>query len=132
MKKALAKVLALPVLALVVEEAVAVFDPGVVEFAGHFNQQQVDPWYPLYLLAEVVDSDALVPAKYINDKVTLLLHFGDLRDGRGGIDPLKVQTFFGGVPSWSFWVMWCFVPHDGEQNSCRVFLPAVDRCTHPW
>ena len=26
--------------------------------------------------------------------------------GVGGIDPLKVQTIFGGVPSWSLWVMW--------------------------
>ena len=47
-----------------------------------------------------MDSDALVPAQYIDGQVTLLLHFGDLRDGRGGIDPLKVQTIFGGVPSW--------------------------------
>ena len=100
-KTALAKVLALLVLALIVEEAVEVLDPGVVKFAGHFNQQQVDPWYLLWLLAEAMDSDALVPAKYIEGQVTLLLNFGDQRDGRGGIDPLKVQTIFGGVPSWS-------------------------------
>ena len=75
--------LTLPVLALIVEEAVEVLDPGVVKFAGHFNQQQVDPWYLMWLLAKAVDSDALVPTKYIDGQVTLLLHFGDLRDGRG-------------------------------------------------
>ena len=89
-KKALAKMLALPVLALLVEEAVEVLDPGVVKFAGHFNQQQIVPWYLLWLLAEAVDSYALVPAKYIDGQVTLRLYFGDLRDGRGGIVPLKV------------------------------------------
>ena len=95
---ALAKVLALSVLALIVEEAFEVLDPGVVKLSGHFNQQQVDPWYLLWLLAEAVDSDAPVPAKYIDGQVTLFLHFCYLRDVRGGIDPLKVQTIFGGVP----------------------------------
>ena len=76
MKIALATVLALPVLALIVEEAVEVLGPGVVKLTGHFNQQQVDPWYLLWLLAEVVDRNALVPAKYIDGQVTLLLHFG--------------------------------------------------------
>ncbi|MEW8444568.1 MAG: hypothetical protein AB2661_11825, partial [Candidatus Thiodiazotropha sp.] len=78
MKTALAKMLALPVLVLIVEEAVEVLDTDVVKFASHFNQQQVDPWYLLWLLAEAVDSDALVPAKYIDGQVTLLLHFGEL------------------------------------------------------
>ena len=41
-KTALTEVLALPVLALVVEKTVEVLDPGVVEFAGLFNQQQAD------------------------------------------------------------------------------------------
>ena len=77
----------------------------LVKYAGHFNLQQVNPWYLLWLLAEAVDSDALVPAKYIDGQVTLLFHIGDLRDGCEGIDPLKVQTIFGGVPSWSLWVM---------------------------
>ena len=52
MMTALAKALGLPVFALIVEEAVEVLDPGVVKFAGQFNQQQVDPWYLLWLLAE--------------------------------------------------------------------------------
>ena len=86
MKSAFAKVLALPVLALIVEEAVEVLDPGVVKFAGHFNQQQIDPWYLLWLLAEAADCDLLVPAKSIDGHVTLLLHFGDLK----GIDPSKM------------------------------------------
>ena len=100
MKIALANVLALPVLALIVKEAVEVLDPGVVKFAGQFNQQRVDPWYHLWLLAEAVDSDA------IDGQVTLLLHFEDLRDGRGGIDPLKVQIIFGGVLLWVMWWRW--------------------------
>ena len=92
MQAALAEVLALFVLALIVEEAVEVLDPGVVKFAGLFNQLHVDPRYLLWLLAKAVDSDALVPTKYVNGQVIQLLHFWDLRDGCGGIDPLKVQT----------------------------------------
>ena len=88
------------------EEAVEVLDPGVVKFTGLFNQQHVDPRYLLGLLAKAVDSDTLVPTEYTEDQVILLLHFWDLRDGRGGIDPLKVQTIFCGVPSWFLWVMW--------------------------
>ena len=86
-------------LALIVEEAVEVLDPGVVKFAGLFNQQHVDPRYLLWLLAKAADSDALVPTEYIHGQGFLLLHFGDLRDGLGGIDPLKVQTIFDGVPA---------------------------------
>ena len=106
METALTKVLALPVLALIVEEAVEVLDPGVLKFAGIFNQQHVDPRYLLWLLAKAVDSDALVPTECIDGQVILLLHLWDLRDERGGIDPLKVQTIFVGVPSWSVWDMW--------------------------
>ena len=106
METALAKVLALPVLALIVEEAVEVLDPGVVQLAGLFNQQHVDPRYLLWLPAKAVDSDALVPTEYTDGQVILPLHFWNLRAGRWGIDPLKVQTIFGGVPSWSLWVMW--------------------------
>ena len=73
MKTALAKVLALPVLALNVEGAVEVLDPSVVKFAGHFNQQQIDPWLLVWLLAEAPDSYALVPAKYIDGQ-----HFSTL------------------------------------------------------
>ena len=125
MKTALAKVLALPVLVLIVEEAVEVLDPGVENFAGHFNQQQVDPWYLLWLLAEAVDSDALVQAKYTDGQVTLLLHFGDLRDGNWGIDPLKVQTIFGVVPSWSLWVIWWrwICQSRSERPSKTVVIP---------
>ena len=132
MKTALTKVLALTVLALIVEEAVEVLDPGVVKFAGHFNQQQVDPWYLLRLLAEAVGSYALVPAKYIDGQLTLLLHFGDLRDGRGGIDPLKLQTIFGWVPSWSLLVMWWrwICQSRSERPPKTVVIPVfhVDYC----
>ena len=132
MKTAFAKVLALPVLSLIVEEAVEVLDPGEVKFAGHFNQQQIYPWYLLWLLAEAVDSDGLVPAKYVDGQVTLLLHFGDLREWRGCIDPLKVQTIFGGVPSWSLWVMWLWwiCQSRSERPSKTVVIPVlhVDYC----
>ena len=66
MQAALAEVLALLVLALIVEEAVEVLDPGVVKFAGLFNQQHVDSRYLLWLLAKAVNSDALIPTKYAN------------------------------------------------------------------
>ena len=41
-------------------------DPDVVKFAGLFNQQHNDPRYLLWLLAGAVDSDALVPTKYVD------------------------------------------------------------------
>ena len=90
-----------------------------------FDQQQVDPWYILWLLAEAMDSDGLVPAKYIDGQVTLLLDFEDLRDWRGGIDPLKVQTIFSGVPSWSLVVMWrrWICQSRSERQSKTVFIP---------
>ena len=94
---ALAEVLALLVLALVIEKTVEVLDPGVVKFAGLFNQQHVDPLYLLWLLAKAVDSDALVPTEYTDGQVILLLHFWDLRDGRGGIDPFDVEVVIGRI-----------------------------------
>ena len=50
----LAEVLALPVLALIVEEAVEVLDQGVVKFAGLFNQQYVVPSNIRRLIATMV------------------------------------------------------------------------------
>ena len=70
-------------LALVIEEAVEVLDPGVVKFAGLFNQQQIYAGHSIRLSAEHVNSHALIPIKYDNGQVILLLHFWDLRDGRG-------------------------------------------------
>ena len=60
-----------------------------------FDQQQVNRGYALRLDAESVNSHALIPAKYIGGQVILLLQFGDLRDGRGGIDLFEVQTIVG-------------------------------------
>ena len=40
-----------------------------------------------------MDDDPLVPAKGVDGKIILLLHFGDLRDRCG-------------VPCWPLWVMW--------------------------
>ena len=96
---------------------VEVLDPGVMKFAGLFNQQHVDPRYLLWLLAKAVDSDAIVPMEYIGGQVILLLHFCDLRDGRGGIDPLKVETIFGGVSSWSLWIMWWICQSRSKRSS---------------
>ena len=89
---AFAEVLALLVLGLVTEKAVEVFDPCVVNFAGLFNQQRIYAGHFIWLGAEPVNSHALILTKYVNSHVIQLLHFWDLRDGRGGIDPLKVQT----------------------------------------
>ena len=59
MKTALAVVPAVTALALVVEQAIEVLDPGVVEFASLFNQQQVDPWHVFGLFADVVNNHPL-------------------------------------------------------------------------
>ena len=71
MKTALAVVLAVTTLALVVEQAIEVLDPGVVEFASLFNQQQVDTWHVLLLLADVVNDHSLVPAEDVDGQVVL-------------------------------------------------------------
>ena len=51
----LAEVLALRVLALVMQKAVEVFDPGVVKFAGLLNQQKIDSGHSLRLGSESVN-----------------------------------------------------------------------------
>ena len=63
---ALAEVLVLPVLALIVEEAVEALDPVVVKFVGLFNQQEIDSGRSLRLGAEPENSNALIPTKYVN------------------------------------------------------------------
>ena len=65
MQTALTEVLPFLVLALVIEEAVEVFDPGVVEFAGFLNEQQIDAGHVFRPIAEVVYNHPLVPAKYV-------------------------------------------------------------------
>ena len=60
MKTALAVVLEVTALALVVEQAIEVLDPGVVEFASLLNQQQVDPWHVFGLFADVVNNQPLI------------------------------------------------------------------------
>ena len=91
MQAALAKVFALLVLALVTEQAVEVFDPGEVMLIGFLDQQKIDSGHSLRLGAESVNMHALIPTKYVNGQVIQLLHFGDLRDGRGGIDRFEVE-----------------------------------------
>ena len=85
METALTEVLALPMLALVIEEAVEVLNPGVVKFTGLLNQQQIDPGLLFWLLAEAMHDHPLVPPEYV-----LALNLADLRDGRGGIDAGEV------------------------------------------
>ena len=78
MKTSLTEVLALSVLALIVEKAVEVLYPGVVEFAGILNQQQVDAGHVGRLFAEVMDNYFFFPAKDVDGQVILFLNFGDL------------------------------------------------------
>ena len=73
---------------------------------GFLDKQQIFVGHSIRLGAEPVNSHALIQAKYIDDQVILFLHFGDLRDGRGGTDLFKIETIFGGIPSCSFLVMW--------------------------
>ena len=54
MQASLAEVLALPVLALVTEKAVEVFDPGEVMLTGLLDQQKIDSGHSLRLGAESV------------------------------------------------------------------------------
>ena len=90
---ALAEVLALLVLALIVEEVVEVLNPGVVKFAGLFNR------YLLWLLVKAVDSDALVPTKYADGFIKQFFGFWYLRDGRWCVNFRRaIFTFFGGIP----------------------------------
>ena len=91
-------------LALVTEQAVEVFDPGVVKLADFLDQQEIDSGQSLRLDAESVNIHTLIPTKYLNGQVIQLLHFWNLRDGRGGIDLYSVETIFGVVLS--LWVMW--------------------------
>ena len=134
---ALAEVLELLVLVLVTEKAVEVFDPGAVKFAGLLGQQKIDSGYSLWLGGEPKNSNVLIPTKYVNGQVIQLLHLWDLRDGRRGIDPLKVQTIFGGLPSWSLWVMcWRWIcplkicQSHSKRPSKTVVIPVfhVDNC----
>ena len=90
MEATLAEVLLLSVFVLVVEEAVEVFDLGVVELARFLNQQQIYPGYVFWLFGDVVHYHSLVPAEHVVGKVVLALHLADLRDGCGGIDACEV------------------------------------------
>ena len=65
METALTEVLLLSVLALIIEKATEVLDPGVVKFAGLLNQQQICPGHVFWLIAYVVYNDTLIPAKDI-------------------------------------------------------------------
>ena len=62
----LAEVLALSVLALIVEEAIKVLDPGEVMLTGFLDHQQIYAGHSIRLGAEPVNSHALIPAKYID------------------------------------------------------------------
>ena len=69
MKTALTEVLLPSVFVLVVEEAVEVFDPGVVELTRFLNQQQIDPGILFWLFGDVVHYHSLVPAEHVDGKV---------------------------------------------------------------
>ena len=68
MKTALEEVLALPMLALVVEQAIEVLDPGVVKFTYFLDQQQIDAGHALRLGTESVTRRTPIPAKYVDGK----------------------------------------------------------------
>ena len=104
MYASLAEVLAPAVFTLVIQEAIEVLDPGKVMLTGFLDQQQIYAGHSIRLGADPVNSDALIPTKYVNGQVIQLLHFWDLRDGRGGINPFEVQTifrYFDGLSTWS-------------------------------
>ena len=78
MKTSLTEVLALLMLTLIIQKAVGVLDPGVVELTGLLNQQQVDAGHVGRLFAEVMDYDTLIPAEDLDGQVILFLNFRDL------------------------------------------------------
>ena len=62
---------------------------------GFLDQQQIYAGHSIRLSAKPVNSHILIPAKYIGGQVILLLHFGDLRDGRelvGYLDDLSIWS----------------------------------------
>ena len=65
MQAALAEVLAPTVLALVIEEAIEVLDPGEVILTGFLDQQQIYAGHSFRLGVEPVNSHALIPTKYV-------------------------------------------------------------------
>ena len=82
---------------MIVEEAVEVLDPGEVMLTGFFDQQQIYAGHSIQLGAESVNSHALFPTKYVNGQVIQLLHFWDLRDGRGGINSFEIEIVSGRI-----------------------------------
>ena len=58
---------------------------------GFLDQQQIYAGHSIRLGAEPVNCHALIPTKYIDGQAILLLHFGDLRDGRGASIFLKLR-----------------------------------------
>ena len=63
--------LALLVLSLVVEEAVEVLDPSVVELAVLLDQQDIDSRHVFGLFADVVNNHPLIPPKNVDGQVVL-------------------------------------------------------------
>ena len=88
---------ALFVLAPVVEQAVEVLDPGVVEFSSLFNQQQVAPWHVFGLFADVMNKHPLIPPKDVDGQVVLPLSSWNLRDWHGRIFPFADQPIISRV-----------------------------------
>ena len=66
-----------------------------MKFAGLFNQHHVDPRYPSRQLAKAVDSDALIPTKYVDGFIKQFFELWNQRDGRWGVNFRRaVFTFF--------------------------------------
>ena len=78
MNTSLTVVLALLMLILIIQKAVEILDPGVVELTSLLNQQQVDAGHVGRLFAEVVDCYTFIPAEDVDGQVILFLNFGDL------------------------------------------------------
>ena len=97
MKTSLTEELALPVLALIKQKAVEVLYPGVVEFAGILNQQQVDAGLVGRLFAEVMDDYPFFPPEDVDGQVVLFFHFWNLRNGCWGVNGLEVEVVQGRV-----------------------------------
>ena len=126
----LEEVLAPAVLTLVIEEAIEVLDPGEVMLTGFLDQQQIYAGHSIRLGAELVNSHALIPTKYVNGQVIQLLHFWDLRDGLWGINPFEVQTAFGRILRRSVYMVtgWEQGRSECPSEAVAILVFHIDNC----
>ena len=97
---------------------------------GFLDQQQIYAGHYIRLGAEPVNIHALSPTKYVNGQVIQLLHFWDLRDGRGDINPFEVQTIFGRILRRSVYMVtgWELGRSECPSEAVVILIFHIDNC----